>query len=96
MPRRIGDLRRGSLARGESAEPGPSGGLTARSHLGTRSAGGRPNRRAAWRVAAACVSGVAVVTVAACSSSSGSGSSGSAPGANVTAAKRFAQLWHLS
>ncbi len=83
MLAKIGDLRGGSGARSGSREPGP--------------ASPRPNRRTAWRAAAACVSVVAVVSAAACSSagsgsSSSSGSSpdssssGSAQGANVAAA----------
>ncbi len=92
---RIGDLRRGGVARGGSNEAGPAG--PARPQLGTRSMRGRSNRRTAWRAAAACVAAVTVVSVAACSSSSGSGSSsgspsgsgssGSAQGANVAAAQ---------
>jgi len=95
MLARIGDLRRGGVAREGSGEAGPAG--PARPQLRARSTGGRSNRRTVWRVAAACVAAMTVVSVAACGSSSGSGSSsasdsssaspGSAQGANVAAAK---------
>ena len=92
----IGDLRGGCGAcrkSGEAAADRPP----ARLRLGTKSRGGRSDRRTAWKVAAACASVVAVVSAAACSSSgpgsssasssgSGSSSSGSAQGANVAAA----------
>jgi len=101
MLAKIGDLWGGSGARGGSNEPGLAG-PPARPQRGTRTTGGRSNRRTAWKVAAACVSAAALVSVAACSSSSSSspsgsssgssapadaGSSGAAQGANVAAAQ---------
>jgi ribose transport system substrate-binding protein len=95
MLTKIGDLSGGRRARGGSDELGFTG-PPARPQPGTRNTGGRSRRRTAWRVAAACVSAVAVVLVAACGSSAGTGSSagsgsgsssGSAQAANVAAAK---------
>lgn len=91
----IGDLSGGRRARGGSGKLGFTG-PPDRPQPGTRNTGGRSRRRTAWKVAAACVASVAVVSIAACGSSPGTGSSAgsgsgsssvSAQGANVAAAK---------
>jgi ribose transport system substrate-binding protein len=95
MLAKISELWGGSGARSGSAVPGPAG-PTARRQPGTRSTGGGSGRRTAWRVTAACVTALVVMSAAACGSSgsgstsgssSASGSSGSAQGANVAAAE---------
>lgn len=98
MLAKTGDLQCGSVTRGVSDEPAPSG-PTARPEFGIRRTRRRSNRRTAWRMAAACVSAVAVFSAAACgsspsssspsssASSSGAGSSELAQGMNVAAAK---------